>query len=209
MRRALLALLLLAVPSLSAGQTDAPVRRPEIRVGDSWTYRSTNVGAPGTRDVEIQVSFVDDKAILLVSTGKSDDKEVDSSWTSDWNAVSSPGGLIFRPHSGLFRFPLRIGDKYEVKYELFRPRMNAPDSSVTGSATVVGWETAEVPAGKFRAIRIELDSFVQPVVGVTRPFRRQVTFWYAPEVRRWVKFQGTTPMATFGEVLLEYKLNEN
>jgi len=208
MNRAVPIVLLLAFCTLSTGQSDAPVRRPEIRVGDSWTYRSTNMGAPGTREHESRVSYVDAKVILLVSTSKSGEKEIDSSWTPEWNAVTSYGGLMFRPHSGLFRFPLKIGNMHDVKYELLRPRMNAPDSSTTGSVTVVGWEAVEVPAGKFRAVRLDLDSMVRPSDG-SRAFPRQVTFWYVPDVRRWVKLQGTTPKNRFSEELLEYKLNED
>lgn len=207
MNRTLLALLLVAVPVLSAGQTDAPVVKPEIRVGDSWTYRSTNMIAPGTHEHEIRVSFVSDKVILVVSTSKSDEKEIDSSWTPDWNALTAYSGVMFRPHSGLFRFPLRTGDKHEVSYELRRPRVNTAESATTGTVTVVGWETVEVPAGKFRAIKLELDTMIRPSDGA-RAYRRHVFFWYAPEVRRWVKLQGTTPKSSFSEELLAYKLSE-
>lgn len=208
MNRTLLALLLVAVPILSAGQSDAPVRRPEIRVGDSWTYRSTNVLAPGTHEHETRVSFADDKVILAVSTRKSDGKEFDSSWTAAWNALTSHSGLMFRPHTGTFRFPLRIGEKHEVKYELLRPRVNTVVSLSTGTAKVVGWDTVDVPAGKFRAIKVELDTVIQPSDG-SRAYQRQTTVWYVPNVRRWVKFQGVTPKVTFSEELLEYKLNED
>ena len=95
-----------------------------------------------------------------------------------------------------------------MKYELLRPRVNTVESSTTGSVSVVGWETVEVPAGKFRAIKVELDTMVRPLDG-SRPFPRQVTFWYVPEVRRWVKLQGTTPRNRFSEELLSYKLNED
>ena len=208
MIRAPIALLLIALPLLCAGQPDARVVKPEVRVGDSWTYRSTNIGAPGTHEHEMRVSFVDDKVILVVSTRKSDGTELDSSWTSDWNAVTH-GGWMFRPHSGFLRFPLRVGDKHEVNNELLRPRLNTVENSTTGSVTVVGWETVEVPAGKFRAIKVELDSMVQPSGG-TRAYRRQVTLWYVPEVRRWVKNQiFTSPNSSGSEELLDYKLNEN
>jgi len=201
-------LLLAAVPLLSAGQADAPVRRPEIRVGDSWTYRSTNLLAPGPVEHEDRVSFVSDKVILLVATSKDGSIERDSSWTPEWNAVTSQAGLIFRPDSGVFHFPLRVGEKHEVKYELLRPRMELPDSATTGSVTVAGWESVDVPAGKFRALRVELDSLVQPSGGA-RAFRRQATLWYVPEVRRWVKLQVETPRVTINEELLRYKLNED
>ena len=208
MTRTLLALLLAAIPILSAGQSDARIVKPEIRVGDSWTYRSTNVFAPGTHDIENRVSFTDAKVILVVTTSKGDGKEADSSWTPEWNTVTSHSGLMYRPNSGVLRFPLHIGDKHEVKYEMLRPRTNMAESATTGLVTVVGWETVDVPAGKFRAIKVELDTMVRPSDG-SRAYRRQVTYWYVPDVRRWVKFQGSTPRNSFGEELLEYKLNEN
>jgi len=207
MTRVALALLLLAIPALGAAQSGERVVQPEIRVGDSWTYRSTNVFAPGTHDIENRVSFADGKVILVVTTSKGDGKEVDSTWTPDWNIVNSHGGMMFRPHSGVFRFPMLVGNEHPVGYEMMRPRESAAESSTTGSVKVVGWETIQVPAGKFRALRIELESMVQRSDS-PRPHPRQVTFWYAPEVRRWVKFQGSTPRNSFGEELLEYKLNE-
>jgi hypothetical protein len=208
MSRTLLALLLIAIPVLSAGQSDRRVVKPEIRVGDSWTYRSTNIFGPGTHEHEDRVSFTNDKVILLVSTSKSDGKEADSSWTTDWNAVTSIGGLMYRPNAGIFRFPLRIGDKHDVRYEQLRPRVTAAENSTIGSVKVTGWETVEVPAGKFRAIKVEVESTVRPSGG-SRAYPRDLTYWYVPDVRRWVKDQGVTPRNKFSSELLEYKLNEN
>lgn len=208
MTRAVLLSLLLAFPAMSAGQSEERAIKPEIRAGDSWTYRTNNVFAPGTHEHEDRVSFVDAKVILLVSTRRGDDKEVDSVWTPIWNALTSIGGLMYRPDSGVFRFPLRVGDMYDMKYELLRPRVNTVESSVSGKVTVVGWETVDVPAGKFRAMKVEVESTVRPQDG-SRAYPRQLTYWYVPDVRRWVKYQGTTPKVSFGSELLEYKLNEN
>lgn len=208
MRRALLALLFVAMPILSAGQSDARVVRPEIRVGDSWTYRATNLLAPGTHEHETRVSFADNKLILTVSTLKSDGKEFDASWTAEWNPVRSYSEFMYRPHAGTFRFPLRIDDEYEVKYELLRPRANTVVSNTTRTVKVVGWETVEVPAGTFRAIKVVAEGLVQPLDG-SNAWRQQTTFWYVPEVRRWVKVQNVLPKFTASEELLAYKLNED
>lgn len=207
MIRALL-LLLLALPAMSAAQSEARIVKPEIRVGDSWTYRSTNLLAPGTHEHETRVSFVDNKLILTVSTRKSDGKEFDASWTAEWNAVRSYSEFMYRPHTGTFRFPLRIGNEYEMKYELLRPRADTVVSNTTRTVKVVGWETVEVPAGTFRAIKVVAEGLVQPLDG-SDAWRQQTTFWYNAEVRRWVKVQNVLPKFTASEELLEYKLNEN
>ena len=206
--KALLGLLFAAFPLLAATQELARVVKPEIRVGDSWTYRSTNVFAPGTHEHEIRVSYADAKAILAVSTRKSDGKEFDSSWTPEWNAVTSYTGFVYRPHSGLLRFPLRIGDTYEVKFEFLRPRENTILNTNTGTAKVVGWDMVSVPAGTFRAIKVVIETVTSQVDG-SRAGQPQFTFWYAPEVRRWVKLQVVGPKFPISEELLAYKLNED
>ena len=208
MGRTYIALLLFTAPILCAGQSEPRVVKPEIRVGDSWTYRGTNALAPGTHEYENRVTFVSENVILLVTARKGDSKEVDSTWTPEWNALTSHAGYMFRPSTGMFRFPLRVGDKYELKFEFLRPRVDSVESSTTGSATVVGWETVEVPAGKFRAIRLEVDTLVQPL-DASRAYPRRITFWYVPDVRRWVKLQVFTPSVRSEEELLEYKLSDN
>ena len=201
-------MLLVALPSLSAGQSDARIVKPEIRVGDRWTYRGTNILAPGTAEHESRVSFADDNVILLVSTRKGDGKEFDSSWTSGWNAVTSYTGSYFRPHTGFLRFPLRIGDTYELKYEFLRPRVNTIRASASGTSKVVGWDMVEVPAGRFRTMKVEFDVAVRALDG-SWAYKAKGTIWYDPEVRRWVKFQTVSPNVKSSEELLEYKLNED
>ena len=206
--RKLWILLVAALPLLGAAQPDERVVKPEIRVGDSWTYRSSNLLAPGTDEQQTRVSFVSDKAILVVSTLKSSGKEFDSSWTLEWNAVTSHSGLIFRPHSGLFRFPLRVGDKYGASYDLLQPKVNTILNTASHEVTAVAWETIEVPAGKFRVIRLEQEARIEAADG-SNAYQVKGTYWYSPDVRRWVKFQLTAPKVTFSEELLTYKLNEN
>ena len=67
MKRIFVALLLAAAAGQGAAQSDARVVKPEIRKGDSWTYRGTNLLGPDTQEHVSRVSFVDDKVILLVS----------------------------------------------------------------------------------------------------------------------------------------------
>ena len=205
MKRILFALLFLSAPSLCISQSDARISRPEIRVGDSWTYRSTNALAPGTHEHETRVSHADSKVILVVSTRKSDGKEFDSSWTPEWNPITSYAGVRYVPHGGVFRFPLRIGDEYEVKFEVLRPRISKIVTTVTGTAKVIGWDAVEVPAGKFRALRVEVEGVYKELDG-SDTYRQHATMWYVPEINRWAKFVVVNPKFIGIEELLEYKL---
>ena len=72
---------------------------------------------------------------------------------------------------------------------------------------VNGWETVEVPAGKFRASGSNWTR--DPSQRTARAPQRNGAYWYVPEVKRWVKLQTVCPVARLSEELLEYKLNEN
>jgi hypothetical protein len=208
MIRAILMLSLLAVHCQGVAQSESRVVKPEIRKGDRWTYRSVNLPGPGTHEIENQVTFSDGKSILVVSSFKGGDREIDTSWTAEWNAVKPLGEIVFRPDSGVFRFPLRVGDRYDVSYELLRPQRSEVDSTTTGTVAIVGWEEVEVPAGRFRALRLEMDTLVRPT-GRPKGFQRKLTYWYVPDVRRWVKSRITTPQLDASEELLFYKLNDD
>lgn len=152
------------------------------------------------------VNFVNDSTILATSTRKSDGKEVDSTWTRDWNAVSSYTGFIYRPSAGYFQFPLNIGQKFTFKFEVLRPRTDVVLSHLETSSEVLGWEEVEVPAGKFRALEIETRQGGRQADG-KQAAERTIRFWYAPEVRRWVKIVSSAQnLQTISEELLEFKL---
>jgi hypothetical protein len=208
MIRAVLVLLIVAFPTLSVSQSEKRALKPEIRVGDSWTYRSTGFLSPGTDQHETRVTFADDNVILAVSTRRSDGKEFDSSWTSEWNAISSYVGWVYHPPTGILKFPLRVGDKHSIKFDVVRTRESTVTFHATGMARVSGWEWIEVPAGRFHAIKVEVEAVYQRLDDSSTDLRN-FTYWYDPEVRRWVKLHAVTPNGESGEELLEYKLNEN
>ena len=55
----------------------------------------------------------------------------------------------------------------------------------------VGWESVTVPAGTFKALRVQLESQRHPIGSVAmrgqEPVRVAHVAWYAPEVKRTVK----------------------
>ena len=197
------------VPAFAqSANDDAPVQRPDVKVGDKWTYLrmdySTN--AP-VEAYELQVTFVSDVAILgtatILGTGKvtsaykgrttaapKSGDDTDVSFTRDWNDVGSSDGVVYVGNSGTLKFPLSVGASYRADNEYRRPLLGAFHMKYERTAKVIGWERIAVPAGEFRALRIELSGFGQrldrPMSGIT-PARWKV--WYAPEVKRMVKFE--------------------
>ena len=114
--------------------------------------------------------------------------ETDWTWTAHWNPVTYPNG-IQTTDAGLLNFPLREGQTYDAAWvdESFSIGMR---STHRRTVHVIGWEEVVVPAGKFRALRVEAEGdYIRKWGGIDRTdagAARNV-IWYVPEVRRWVK----------------------
>jgi len=75
-------------------------------------------------------------------------------------------------------------------------------------ARVKAWEDVEVPAGKFKALRIERELIANPnpIVG------RVVTVWYSPEVKANVRmyihgtYEGSATIVNYTRELQSYKV---
>jgi hypothetical protein len=63
---------------------------------------------------------------------------------------------------------------------------------------VVGWETVAVPAGTFKALRVELNSSRPTKAGATMPEPQRVRYviWYASDAKRTIKHVRTVYAAT-------------
>src|SRR5690349_1531811 len=101
MRAAFLALA--CVGAVAAAQ-EAAVDRPDIRPGERWTYRFSragpNVKHPKVRVYELVVTFVGPKGVQSVQTGP-EGKQVDTTWTPEWNVVNDLRSGSFYPDSGM------------------------------------------------------------------------------------------------------------
>ena len=179
------ALLLLALPALCAAQADAPVPIPEVKPGDWWVYQRMDYDDDKPRGrYEMRVVFSGRGVIQVVNTQGDHDKEVDVTFTSEWNGVSMQG-RVFYPHTGLLKFPLQVGASYKSVYEVVQTKSRA-SSKDEKEVKVVGWENITVPAGKFRALKIVAEGTFRRLDSPNSGSSRNV-IWYVPEVKRWVK----------------------
>jgi hypothetical protein len=208
MIRSIAALVLATLASAVPAQ-DAPVPRPQVKPGDSWTYRRVD-HIDGQKSVQkLEVTFANDRAIHLVQTNARGDKETDVSMTAEWNTVSSARDVIFEPHTGLFRFPLRAGDSWKSTYTAKFARQDY-EVRHERTVTVAGWEEVRVPAGNFRALKIVSEGALQRS-DRPGPGRAREVVWYVPEVKRLVKwtFEAGTrmkPVQSWEFELVSYKL---
>jgi hypothetical protein len=211
MARYLSALVLgFGITAALAGDDD-PVKQPYVEVGDCWTYRTAYTSKPDRPGGhKLCVTYVDrEKNLILVVARTNGGREVDLTYTGEWTAIAG-----FRNVSTLasheLKFPLRVGDAYSFVHEYHRKS----DEQVWGRThydmKVVGWEDVTVPAGTFRALRIEGIGVGRGMRGTqARPFEHRTTIWYAPEVNRKVKsiiFRSSKNITV--EELVEYSLKK-
>lgn len=191
---------------------------PQVRAGDTWAYRITEEkGSNGWSQVHVDLSVTRATGSSIYFTVKQNGstqppREVFRG--SDWSTTRDVNGketVVERP----LIFPLAAGKEWKVDFtENNPPGKNFSTESVTDDYRVVGYESVEVPAGKFQALKIEAEGHWTAQVaagqtitqaahsdggGASAASRVQNTtphevsgrlykaFWYAPEVKRWVK----------------------
>ena len=93
---------------------------------------------------------------------------------------------MVNPHTGFFKFPLRVGDTYRASFEIAFPQRGSLRHRREYTVKVVGWEEVSVAAGMFRALKLEAEGSWQRLDARGEGRLRSV-FWYAPEAKRWVK----------------------
>lgn len=160
--------------------------RPAVKPGDRWVYQKIDlwnkkqIGRPN-----VTVAFASKDVInVVMRRGK---EEIDVAFTSEWNLVNDFNSGVYNPHSGLLKFPLQAGASYRTRYEITRLRQGAYRVNVDAVMKVVGWEEVQVPAGKFRALKIVGNGTYQRR-DVLSNGQNRWEIWYSPQVKRWVKW---------------------
>ena len=189
---------------------------PPIVAGDRWTYESTTEARAGWRQSRIALTVLraGPEAIEISSQPVgSTMPPVTRLIGPDWSRVRSVDGheqVVNRP----LAFPMHVGESWVVDYSEHHPNRQHESEHVRSVYKVVGWEEISVPAGLFRALKIEaggewsavLAPSVSAVAGtrldeagastVMQTHRNTAAhvsgrtykaFWYVPSVKRWVK----------------------
>lgn len=190
---------------------DESVRAPRVKPGDCWSYRAVGINNRGPIiEYEECVTFVDrgKNVILAVVRVKDDAREIDTSYTTYWWPRTTVNGTIITYPKGQepLKWPLRIGDTASHWHEFRRALLGPNTGKTTYNTKVVGWEEVTVPAGKFRALKIEDHGSVERY-DVKQAFPVLRVFWYVPEVNRYVKYWFQNPDGRRGMEMTGYRLN--
>lgn len=187
-RRLLAALLIGLWPPLILAADATP-----LSPGDTWSYRTVNGynGLPhGTWTQTVSVDAANEIRVELRGEGGA---------ASEQFIFSAPGQLAagrlnpradgrLEPALQLLPFPLEEGKRWRQRVTRLDPELKQA-RSVSLYGRVVGWETVKVPAGEFRALRVQREIFL----GDHDAFRGQTKLteyeWYVPELKHWVRLQ--------------------
>ena len=165
---------------------------PEWRPGDQWSYGWTSGSTSGTKVVEVVESKeIGGTPYYVVRVG-----DLDHLYTRDlgWAGALRDGRVEIRmvPPEPWFEWPLGMGRRWSHRgtYEDRSGTRQRDDSFA-----VVGEESVEVPAGRFRAVKVVREG----------SDRDSDEYWYAPEVRFYVKWNGRRADMQFQEQLQSYR----
>jgi hypothetical protein len=192
------------------------IDKPTIAARDTWTYQSTFEKGPAWRQAHEEVTIVRfGSSDMLVSI-----KEIGSPAPAreqlvglDWSRVKSVNGkqtVVNQP----LDFPIFLGKKWRIEFKENHPNREHAREETKENYVAAGWETVTVPAGTFKALKIESEgewtAELAPAVatasgtrtdsqGSTAVIQTNKTvpktiagrlykaFWYVPEVKRFVK----------------------
>jgi hypothetical protein len=194
----------------------AAVSQPTFAVDDSWSYHQSVERNGVATDSHVTVSVMrvgSDSVVVTVKTDEKPDRVQSMMLGLDWSRRRSVNGqetTVDQP----FSFPLDVGKTWRLDFTEQNPSPQKLRETDSLPYKVVGWEDVTVPAGKFHALKIESDgrwtadvaprvvngavvarqgsalsqtTESQVVHGLRVSGRYYKCFWYAPEVKRWVK----------------------
>lgn len=182
----------LFLPAAVLGQTASSVPRPEVKVGDSWTYiRSDGYTKQITGTFVNTIQKIEAGEITVEA--RSPDGQGNpllSVFTPDWN-VRKRGNSVFDPAIPQYAFPLEIGKSWESNYT--GPTLDGTGlTDFSRKSKVVGMEIVKVPAGTFNAVKIHSETswlYKGAFRGGRSSGANSETIWYAPEAKRFVKME--------------------
>lgn len=178
-----------ATPVTALGATASA---PEWRPGDRWVYGWTSGADTGTKTVEVvETREISNVPFYLVRVGDLVHfytRELEWAGTMREQKVESR----MSPPQPWFVWPLEAGRRWT--HRATHEDANGK-SEVADRFSVVAIEMVEVPAGRFSAVKV-----------VRETDRRDIDeYWYAPEVRFYVKWVGRRGDSQFEEQLREYR----
>ncbi len=143
-----------------------------------WVYQIVDQTGATTRATytALEEATYESKPVYRMSDGSN--TLIIEKTTRNWVATVRDAKERFAasPNDGLYSFPLWLGKSWDTKYTFYDRDRGLTFNDVTYSWKVEAYEEVRVPAGAFKAFKLDGKN----------PFSH-TTIWYAPDVKVFVK----------------------
>lgn len=187
MLRLTLVFVVFGAASAALAQEGPKVERPELKVGDLWSYQRVN--RDGTQiEVRREIKAVTPESLTAIVKDAAGTTE--QQWTPELNYLRGEGPRVERPHQQYYSFPLAVGRQWKVDKK--GVGTSGRDFKSEGACNVVAFEKVETKAGAFDAFKVNCETdFIlygaRPILG-----RERYVYWYAPAARGEVRAERLT-----------------
>ena len=185
----LLVLLILFLPSLVFAQEK--IEAPAWNVGDKWVFTAGAMEIVNADQKSYTLKFSDDICILerqglnVIILDKSTMNRI---YVLEGNKPKK----YTRGRAKILNFPIFVGKKWEsafsgtALYGLAGSLRETCDENE--SFKILGWEDIDVPAGKFKTVKMEyVRATVRCTYAPALDVKRQTFYWYSPEAKYFAK----------------------
>ena len=207
----------------ASGQSETPssaqsqaADAPDVQVGDRWLTEVVDHQDPrlNYRAERVVSEVGNDRIVTSVRTvGKDYVRSVE--YRGGWALVAThlPSGATttYSPALPYLNFPLKPGKSWQAR--VLETDAEGQQRVHEVQAKMESWETVQVPAGTFNALKIVLKDDISKDGAVVQ--HGQDVSWYAPDARRTVKTEETSFDPTTNErrrrtvSLVEYSLQNS
>lgn len=199
---ALLAACAAPLPQQPPAGMPAQVPAPEVRVGDTWTYRVRDAytGLP-RGEQSYRVIEVSDGRVRVAALHDDARQQEEQLYDRNWNWLRRPATNLqsfeYRPAYPAFDFPLAAGKRWSARVIATDPK-DGRRFPVNVQAVVLGWERVKVPAGEFDALKIQrmvfFDYWELGIRGRSEIIEHD---WYAPAIRQVVRREASSQYLSY------------
>lgn len=187
----LAASLLFSGLTVAAPDGYGPIPIPSVSVGDTWTFRYTDIwkGQPGnlTRQEVVAVEATG----ISIDTKRATDGRLLSHlrFSREMNPVDR-GNMHFAPAFTRYAFPLEPGKEWSSDV-LGENLKSGKNWRYQFKGKVLGWEKIKVPAGEFDVLKIDVAAYYVGRESATNGGSGNLreTLWFAPAVNNFVRLE--------------------
>jgi hypothetical protein len=151
-----------ALVATSASAADS-VERPAVKEGDKWTYSvqleetKNNMLVSSTHKYDLSVTRVTSRSLIVASKATDSNLPPNEQMVNlDWSVPRNVAGkdlIAAQPYT----FPLAVGKKWDHEFTEPNPTTAITLRKNTWHYAVLGWEEVTVPAGKYKALKVEAE----------------------------------------------------